>query len=84
MRPGALMQCNNAHPDLNPDSHGAQRSPCFLPTQRGAFHPATSITSSIMTLVNAVYYPSWRVYKNKSPSCMQGDIVTHVFYAFLR
>lgn len=38
----------------------------------------------IMAFVNAVYYPSWRVYKGKAPSCIRADSVTHVFYAFLR
>lgn len=37
-----------------------------------------------MTLANAVYYPSWQAYKGQTPSCIQADAVTHVFYAFLR
>lgn len=36
------------------------------------------------SFVNAVYYPSWKVYKGQPPSCLQVDKVTHVFYAFLR
>lgn len=34
--------------------------------------------------VNAVYYPSWRVYKGKPPSCLDLSVTTHVFYAFVR
>ena len=34
--------------------------------------------------INAVYYPSWRVYKGFSPSKLQLELVTHVFYAFAR
>jgi GH18 family chitinase len=34
-------------------------------------------------VVNAVYYPSWMVYKGKPPSSMQMQAITHVFYAFV-
>lgn len=34
--------------------------------------------------VNAVYYPSWKVYKGKPPSCINVHSVTHIFYAFVR
>ncbi|KAF4119729.1 chitinase [Geosmithia morbida] len=34
-------------------------------------------------LVNAVYYPSWKVYKGCPPSCLDVRSVTHIFYAFL-
>ena len=36
------------------------------------------------TLANAVYYPSWKVYKGKTPSCLDVSVATHVFYAFVR
>ncbi|KAF4982658.1 hypothetical protein FZEAL_1765 [Fusarium zealandicum] len=32
---------------------------------------------------NAVYYPSWRVYKERPPSSLDVSAVTHVFYAFV-
>ncbi|KAF7559432.1 hypothetical protein G7046_g4714 [Stylonectria norvegica] len=32
---------------------------------------------------NAVYYPSWRIYKNKPPSCLDTKAITHIFYAFV-
>lgn len=32
---------------------------------------------------NAVYYPSWMVYKNKPPSTLKLEVITHVFYAFV-
>ena len=34
--------------------------------------------------INAVYYPSWRVYKGFPPSALQIDKISHVFYAFAR
>ncbi|KAJ3530749.1 hypothetical protein NM208_g9189 [Fusarium decemcellulare] len=32
---------------------------------------------------NAVYYPSWRVYKDRPPSCLDTSSITHIFYAFV-
>ncbi|KAJ5893739.1 hypothetical protein N7495_005430 [Penicillium taxi] len=37
-----------------------------------------------LNYVHASYYPSWRVYKGKTPSTMNLALTTHVFYAFLR
>ena len=34
-------------------------------------------------VVNAVYYPSWRVYKEKTPSMLRAEAITHIFYAFV-
>lgn len=34
--------------------------------------------------VNAVYYPSWKVYKGHPPSSLQVDAATHILYAFVR
>ena len=33
-------------------------------------------------LVNAVYYPNWRVYKSQPPSSLNLKYITHLFYAF--
>ncbi|GJN82455.1 hypothetical protein PLIIFM63780_005995 [Purpureocillium lilacinum] len=33
--------------------------------------------------VNAVYYPSWRAYKDKTPGTLDAASITHVFYAFV-
>ncbi|GJN68482.1 hypothetical protein PLICBS_002525 [Purpureocillium lilacinum] len=33
--------------------------------------------------VNAVYYPSWKLYDGKPPSVVQAEVVTHVYYAFV-
>ena len=33
-------------------------------------------------LVNAVYYPNWRVYKAQRPSSLNLKYITHIFYAF--
>ncbi|RFU78412.1 glycoside hydrolase family 18 [Trichoderma arundinaceum] len=40
--------------------------------------PATARTH-----MNGVYYPSWLVYKNKTPATLDVDNITHVFYAFV-
>ncbi|PMD58029.1 glycoside hydrolase family 18 protein [Hyaloscypha bicolor E] len=34
--------------------------------------------------VNAVYYPSWKIYKGLAPSELQFQLITHIFYAFAR
>ncbi|KAM0414212.1 hypothetical protein ACHAPD_007457 [Fusarium lateritium] len=33
--------------------------------------------------INAVYYPSWRCYKERPPSCLDVSSITHIFYAFV-
>lgn len=33
-------------------------------------------------LVNAIYYPNWRVYRQQPPSSLRLGCVSHVFYAF--
>lgn len=35
-----------------------------------------------LTFTNAVYYPSWRVYRQQPPSALSLGHITHVFYAF--
>ncbi|KAI1373000.1 glycoside hydrolase family 18 protein [Hypoxylon crocopeplum] len=40
--------------------------------------------STGQTFTNAVYYPSWRIYKGFAPSSLQLDCVNQVFYAFVR
>ncbi|CAH0044114.1 unnamed protein product [Clonostachys solani] len=37
-----------------------------------------------MPTVNAVYYPSWKVYNGKPPSCLNVQATTHILYAFIR
>jgi GH18 family chitinase len=32
--------------------------------------------------VNGAYYPNWRIYKHEPPSCLQLNLISHVFYAF--
>ncbi|KAF9629996.1 hypothetical protein BFW01_g177 [Lasiodiplodia theobromae] len=34
--------------------------------------------------VHGAYYPSWKIYRKQPPSCMDLDIITHVYYAFIR
>ncbi|KMP04917.1 sporulation-specific chitinase 2 [Coccidioides immitis RMSCC 2394] len=38
--------------------------------------------SDISIYFNAVYYPSWRIYKKQPPSSLRLGCVSHVFYAF--
>ena len=35
-------------------------------------------------LINAVYYPSWRVYRQQPPSSLNLDYITHIYHAFAR
>ncbi|KAI1409523.1 glycoside hydrolase family 18 protein [Hypoxylon sp. FL1857] len=42
-----------------------------------------STMSSNQPPINAVYYPSWRIYKDLSPSSLQLDCVNQVYYAFV-
>jgi len=38
--------------------------------------------SSNIMWKNAVYYPSWRVYRGDTPATMNYSCISHVFYAF--
>ncbi|WEW58790.1 chitinase [Emydomyces testavorans] len=40
------------------------------------------VPSDISIYFNAVYYPSWRIYKAQPPSSLKLGFVSHVFYAF--
>ncbi|KAI1991316.1 hypothetical protein LOZ54_002193 [Ophidiomyces ophidiicola] len=40
------------------------------------------VPSDISIYFNAVYYPSWRIYKDQLPSSLLLGFVSHVFYAF--
>lgn len=33
-------------------------------------------------LINAVYYPNYRVYRQDTPASMNVSCISHVFYAF--
>ncbi len=33
-------------------------------------------------VINAVYYPNWRVYRGQPPSSMNLKFISHIFYAF--
>lgn len=44
----------------------------------------TRLANMPSSIVNAVYYPSWKVYKGKLPSGIDLSVATHVFYAFVR
>lgn len=38
--------------------------------------------SPIQLYVNGVYYPNWKVYDQKTPSTLNPEWISHVFYAF--
>ncbi|KAI1501007.1 glycoside hydrolase family 18 protein [Biscogniauxia marginata] len=40
-------------------------------------------SSSQRPLINAAYYPSWRIYRGLSPSSLQLDCINRVLYAFV-
>lgn len=42
------------------------------------------IMSSSQPLINAAYYPSWRIYKGFAPSYLPLDCINQVLYAFVR
>lgn len=41
-------------------------------------------TSDPTPYINAVYYPSWKVYRNHRPSDIIAQSITHIYYAFAR
>jgi len=43
-----------------------------------------SAVNLTMPSVNAVYYPSWHVYKGRTPASIPISTVTHIYYAFIR
>lgn len=46
-------------------------------------HPSRNMNELVdRTFTNAVYYPSWRVYRQQPPSALSLGHITHVFYAF--
>lgn len=49
-----------------------------------ALFDETRLANMPSSVVNAVYYPSWKVYKGKLPSGIDLSVATHVFYAFVR
>ncbi|KAI1803162.1 glycoside hydrolase family 18 protein [Daldinia bambusicola] len=50
---------------------------------RPLFTSKTSTMHSNQTPINAVYYPSWRVYKGFPPSSLQLDCIDQILYAFV-
>jgi chitinase len=61
--------------DINPFSRG-RRKPA------GAHTISSSIGPNISMFVNAVYYPNWHIYKQRPPSSLRLDVISHIFYAF--
>ena len=37
-----------------------------------------------VSLVNGVYYPNWRIYRQQPPSSLPISSITHIFYAFAK
>ena len=48
----------------------------------GASSRTSAELSPITPYVNAIYYPNWKVYSQKTPSNLSLGFVSHVFYAF--
>lgn len=42
----------------------------------------TNSSSNVSMFINAVYYPNWDIYKQRPPSCLRLDVISHIFYAF--
>ncbi|CAJ2506788.1 Uu.00g079740.m01.CDS01 [Anthostomella pinea] len=45
---------------------------------------SSSTLSGQHRFINAVYYPSWRIYRGLAPSSLQLDSINRVFYGFAR
>lgn len=41
------------------------------------------VISMVRSFVHAVYFPSWKIYQNKTPEALDVTAITHVFYAFI-
>ncbi|TGZ85247.1 glycoside hydrolase, partial [Ascodesmis nigricans] len=55
----------------------------LTPTSSSFSEASTPSPPPIRKLINAVYYPNWRVYLNRPPSSMPLTLISHIFYAFL-
>jgi GH18 family chitinase len=64
--------------------YGASNILCS--THIGVLKAASPATQFRMPLqfVNAVSYPTWKIYKGHAPSELQVQLITHIFYAFAR
>ena len=54
----------------------------FPPPIPWASRPELTEPSNDIVWKNAVYYPSWRVYRGETPAIMDYRYISHVFYAF--
>ncbi|KAL1634156.1 hypothetical protein SLS56_002459 [Neofusicoccum ribis] len=63
-------------------------TPSLSPSDCSVPGPATSVPpenpARAQDFVHGAYYPSWKIYRKKAPSCMNLDIISHVYYAFVR
>jgi len=63
------------------------KKPGWLPSEVNLFvksnsRPASTTGPKVSVFVNAVYYPNWHIYKQRPPSCLRLDVISHIFYAF--
>jgi len=70
------------------------KKPGWLPSEANTFlksnktqkqsdsQPASTTGPKVSVFVNAVYYPNWHIYKQRPPSCLRLDVISHIFYAF--
>ncbi|OMP84901.1 Chitinase 1 [Diplodia seriata] len=56
-------------------------TPACAPSDHSVPAPTTSEQPPF---IHGAYYPSWKIYRNQPPSSMDLDIISHVFYAFIR
>lgn len=42
----------------------------------------STIGPNVSMFINAVYYPNWHIYKQRRPSCLRLEVISHIFYAF--
>lgn len=56
----------------------------ILPTKNYILHCYfSSLISMPRRYVNAVYFPSWKIYQDKTPDTLDALAITHIFYAFI-
>lgn len=59
-------------------------TPAIAPSDCSIPAPMRPVPAEQRPFVHGAYYPSWKIYRKQPPSCMDLDIITHVYYAFIR
>jgi chitinase len=61
--------------DINPFSRSGRKT-------AGAHTIFSSIGPNVSMFVNAVYYSNRQIYKQRPPSSLRLDVISHIYYAF--